>query len=98
LFCFQVSSSTHLETFRFQAFFVFVSPQFDFMISYIFFLSDYSEDHLENGHIFEKIIVAGWGKTRHDQEMLTEANGVYVPTPQLQKLNQNYVNTDNISL
>merc|ERR1712008_322804 len=59
---------------------------------------DYSEDHLENGHIFEKIIVAGWGKTRHDQEILTEANGVYVPTPQLQKLNQNYVNTDNISL
>jgi secreted trypsin-like serine protease len=49
---------------------------------------------LENGHIFEKIIIAGWGKTRHDQEMLTEANGVYVPTPQLQKLNQNYVNTN----
>ena len=49
---------------------------------------------MENGCIFKNIIVAGWGKTRHDQEMLTEANGVYVPTPRLQKLNQNYVNTD----
>ena len=66
------------------------------MISYIFIyiFSDCSEDHMENGRIFKNIIVAGWGKTRHDQEMLTEANGVYVPTPRLQKLNQNYVNTD----
>ena len=60
-----------------------------------FLFSDYSENHYENGDIFEKIIVAGWGKTRYDQTMLTEANGVYVWTPQLKKLNQNYVNTDN---
>ena len=61
---------------------------------YFFLFSDYSEDHLENGDIFEKILVAGWGKTRYDQTMLTEANGVYVWTPQLKKLNQNYVSTD----
>ena len=69
---------------------------------YFILFSDYSEDHLENGDIFEKILVAGWGKTKYDQTMLTEANEVYVWTPQLKKLNQNYVNTDilyeNISL
>ena len=62
---------------------------------YFILFSDYSEDHLENGDIFEKILVAGWGKTKYDQTMLTEANEVYVWTPQLKKLNQNYVNTYN---
>ena len=61
---------------------------------YFILFSDYSEYHLENGDIFEKILVAGWGKTRHDQTMLTEAHGGYVWTPQVKKLNQNYVSTD----
>lgn len=55
---------------------------------------DYNEDDLANGHTFEKITVAGWGKLRHNQEIKHMTNGLHVWTPKLKKLHMNYVKTN----